>query len=140
MNLSEFESYLDIHGSRWERWPDHLRQDAQTFLQEHEEAKLLYAEAVQLDSILGVDQPIKAPPSLRRRILASTLGLSTNTNDWLGVFLTRLWRPAAAALVPLCLGFSVGFFDQEPINELEQEISTLSFTDFETLAGVYDEP
>ena len=140
MNSKDFEHHLDIYGSRWERWPEHLRVDAQVFLRDNEEAKRLYAQATELDEILPLTQPSIAPSYLRTRILANLATSAIKSSNWLDQFLTQLWRPAAVALVPLVLGFAVGFFDQESVDELEEEIVALSFTDFEVLAGVYDEP
>ena len=140
MNSKDFEHHLDIYGSRWERWPEHLRLDAQRFLKDNEEAKSLYAQVIELDEILPLTQPSDAPSYLRTRILANVARTAIHSGNWLDLFLTQLWRPAAVALVPLFLGFAVGFFDQESVDELEEEIVALSFTDFEMLAGVFDEP
>ena len=140
MNSKDFESHLDIYGSRWDRWPEHLRVDAQVFLRDNEEAKKLFAQATDLDEILPLTQPAKVPSYLRTRILANLARPAIKSGNWLDQFLAQLWRPAAVALVPLLLGFAVGFFDQESVDALEEEIVALSFTDFEMLAGVYDGP
>ena len=140
MNSKDFEHHLDIYGSRWERWPEHLRVDAQAFLRDNEEAKRLFAQVVELDEILQLTRTSNAPSYLRTRILANLANSTIKSSSWLDQFLTHIWRPAAVALVPLFLGFAVGFFDQESVDELEEEIVALSFTDFEMLAGVYDEP
>lgn len=140
MNSKDFEHHLDIYGSRWERWPEQLREDARAFLRDNEEANRLFSQAVELDEILLLTRTSNVPTYLRTRILADLANSTIKSSSWLDQFLTHIWRPAAVALVPLFLGFAVGFFDQESVDELEEEIVALSFTDFEMLAGVYDEP
>lgn len=140
MNIKDFEHHLDIYGSRWERWPEHLREDAQAFLRDNEDAKTVFAQVVELDESLLLTRTSGAPTYLRTRILANLANSAIKSSSWLDQFLTHIWRPAAVALVPLFLGFAVGFFDQESVDELEEEIVAISFTDFEMLVGVYDEP
>ena len=139
MDLNDFERLLDLHGSNWKMWPEQARRHAQLLVRDHEDAKILYSQATEIDASLRLEPPL-APKRLRRRILNQTINRLPSSESWIETFLTHLWRPVAVAFLPLCLGLAVGFFDQDPINDLEEEIVALTFTEFETLTGDFIEP
>ena len=102
-------------------------------------------QAEWLDDLLA--EPHAAPPALARRIVHA-LPLQSRWQgilDWLlppGDRQSRLWRPAAAAALPLALGFALGFGsgtqDEDPLYD---DVLVLAFSEhyFETNAGYGDE-
>ena len=97
-----------------------------------------------LDELLA--EPHAAPRALARRIVHALPSQSRWQRflDWLlpADRESRLWRPAAAALLPLALGFALGFGsgtqDQDPLYD---DVLVLAFSDdyFETNGGYGDE-
>ncbi len=92
-----------------------------------------------LDDLLA--EPHAAPPALTSRILE---GLPSQSRwqrffDWLAPAdrQSRLWRPAAAALLPLAFGFALGLgVGEQGEDSLHDDVLLLAFTDsyFETSA------
>ena len=92
-----------------------------------------------LDELLA--EPNAAPPALARRILD---GLPSQSRwqrffEWLAPAGRdgRLWRPAAAALLPLAFGFALGLgVGVQGEDSLYDDVLLLAFTDsyFETSA------
>ena len=93
--------------------------------------------ADRLDELLA--EPHAAPPALAKRILD---GLPSQSRwqrffDWLAPVDRdgRLWRPVAAALVPLAFGFALGLgVGEQDGGSLHDDVLLLAFTDsyFET--------
>ena len=135
MNFEDFESQLDTFGSQWSNWPDWIREEAQGLVRTHPEAQELYRQALQLHSLLTAEEMLKAPSHLRAKILQK-IALGSQKIGWLDNFLANPWRSVAVAFIPLCLGIAIGFFDQESVDTLEEEIVALTFTDLEAMAGV----
>ena len=97
-----------------------------------------------LDELLA--EPHAAPRALARRIVQALPSQSRRQRilDWLlpADRESRLWRPAAAALLPMALGFALGFGsgsqDEDPLYD---DVLVLAFSDdyFETNGGYGDE-
>lgn len=101
-------------------------------------------QAERLDELLV--EPHAAPPTLARRIVHALPSQSRwqRILDWLlpADRESRLWRPAAVALLPLALGFALGFGsgtqDEDPLYD---DVLVLAFSDdyFATNGGYVDE-
>ena len=139
MNFEEFEYHLDVHGVKWQNWPESIRSAAFTLAEKDQRAKNLYEAEMELDSMLASAR-LRAPVSLQRRILNQTIRSSQSNTGWLDTVLIHVWRPIAVALVPLVLGLGLGFFDQDPVDDLEEEFVVLTFTEMDMLAGVSRAP
>jgi hypothetical protein len=150
MALDSFSDHLDRLGADLDQWPDSARQAAESLLgdtsasvQSHQAASRLLEQARLLEQRFDALPSRPASPELRRRILTER-----RTDFWRTVsewFRAALWRPVAAAAMPLVLGFAIGLF-QQPIDiwldaeddeqVLADELSMMAFTDsFEGLPG-----
>ncbi len=151
MDLTTFSGHLDRLGADLKLWPDAAQQAARTLLgvssesselgkQQQEEAARLLDRARQLAQLFD-NLPLEpAAAGLRGRILAELPVDSWRAlSEW---FHAALWRPLAAAAMPLILGFAIGVFQQPPSGEvyaqnLADELSLLPFTD--SFEGMPDE-
>ena len=101
-------------------------------------------QAERLDDLLA--QPHAAPPALAKRIL-DDLPPQSRWRRFLDSALPSawqggLWRPAAAALAPLALGFALGLGSGIPDEDpLYDDVLMLAFSDsyFETNGDYSDE-
>jgi hypothetical protein len=116
MSLQRFTALVDAYGGDLGRWPESERKSACLLIEHNVHAQSLLAEASGLDN------------ELDKFVLPAFSGLETKLNNqalpshpplfmerlasWMipqpGHVLTQLWRPAAAACLPLVLGLYIG--------------------------------
>jgi hypothetical protein len=151
MGLDSFSDHLDRLGANLDQWPDSAQQAAQSLLRDssiprekRQEASRLLEQAQQLEQMFAGLPTSPASPELRRRILTTgKTDFWRTVSEW---FRAALWRPIAAAAMPLVLGFAIGLF-QQPIDiwldaedgeqGLANELSMMAFTD--NFEGLPDE-
>ena len=142
MALDRFSEHLDRLGADLDQWPDSARQAAERLLDDSSapeqllQANQLLEHARQLTDLFEALPATPASPELRRRILTGRRSdFWSAIGDWLRA---ALWRPLAAAAMPLVLGFAIGLF-QQPVSvwldaegdeqNLADELSLMAFTD-----------
>lgn len=148
MTLIEFERTLELFGSQPKAWPQDIRLACEALLRSSKDARQLLNEYSELDTLLS---DIKSPSfsGLEQRILNQELPSQQSWMDsfirWLvpDGFNLQLWRPAAAACLPLFFGIVVGNFysfgisEQDPALEYwDDELTLLSLND---LSSITDE-
>ena len=122
MTEHELREALDRLGSDLSRWPAKEAERARRCIEASPAAARMHAEAATVARWLD-DALVPAPlavPELRRTLLRRVAESSTRSARamaWLLAGLsewTLAWRPALVALVPLLLGFGIGFVIPEP--------------------------
>ncbi|MDE0055443.1 MAG: hypothetical protein OXP28_17495 [Gammaproteobacteria bacterium] len=128
MTNEEFRECLDRYGSDLERWPDGQRGVGRAFADTVPGRRELDA-ARAFDALLAETSSVPEPLGLRERILANVRseGRPMDLVSWL---FAPLWRPAALAVAPLALGFTVGFTYPET-DSLEEAVAVIAFTEIE---------
>lgn len=129
MTPEEFAGYLDRHGADLECWPANLRDaaraDALTAAGRAELEKTRAFETM-------LEECLPAPPALglKARILARLDTARPPLMAWW--FGGARWRPMAAAVAPLALGFVLGFTwptpDDSSEDAFEDAVSVLAFS------------
>ena len=132
MTNEEFRECLDRYGSDLERWPDGQRAVARAFAGTAAGRRELDA-ARAFDALLAEASSVPEALGLRERILANVRaqGRPIDLVFWL---FAPLWRPAALAVAPLALGFTVGFTYPET-DSLEEAVAVIAFTEIEEAVG-----
>ena len=136
MTPEDFEAMLDRLGARLDQWPESERDRAALLLRESDAARRSYEAARQLDNLLDEALPEIDPVGLRSRILAGIE--AAPPLPWFDWLTQALWRPAAFALIPLVLGFTLGVTTIEIDSDLEDSVTFLAFSDFDELAELGD--
>lgn len=144
MNIDAFTQILETYGAVEANWPEETRAACQHMAETSEEAQQLLLQFQLLEQSLDA---LEAPhfPGLETRILHQTLppqqlSLSDRLINWLlpdsGSPLS-LWRPTAAACLPLVFGVVVGNFtdlgtvqDSSEYQYWDDELIMLSFNDY----------
>ncbi len=152
MDLTDFSDHLDRLGADLRQWPDAAQQAARILLGESSEfsepgrleqqaAAELLDRARRFERLFDTLPSAPATAELRGRILGELpIDRWRTLSEW---FHAALWRPVAAAAMPLILGFAIGFFQQPPNGQIDEqnladELSSLAFTDsFEDLPDDY---
>lgn len=70
-NLGNFQEILDIYGADIQRWPDDVREKAETFLKKSEDAQSLYLQAMKIDHAINPKAKSSAPEGLLDKIINS---------------------------------------------------------------------
>lgn len=107
MNEHTFNDLLDRHGADLSQWPAEFSTDAQRLLEHSPGAQRSLAAAAALERIARELAAADPPAGLGSRILARAAqpDVWERMTDW---FRAALWRPVAAATLPLLMGFLVG--------------------------------
>ena len=71
-NLGTFREILDTYGADIQRWPHDVRDLAEDFLKNSEEAQALYMEALKLDKAINPASGSEPPAGLLDKILKKT--------------------------------------------------------------------
>jgi hypothetical protein len=143
MTIDEFESQLQLHGCTLDKWPHSIQTSASHLLKHSEAAKRLMAEYRHLE--LALDElGVPTMPDLERRILDAELpeqplSFLDRAINWLvprQQDSTQLWRPLAAACLPLFAGvlfgnyFSFGVENESTaLNSWEDEFIMLALSE-----------
>jgi hypothetical protein len=147
MNLEKFTQVIEAYGSRPSNWPDPVKKACMSFLNAHASAQNLLEQHQRLESMLD---EITAPsfPGLQSKVLSQQLpqqpvsALDSVINWLLPTNLgLQLWRPVAAACLPLVFGIMVGNYFSFGVNNesvalesWDDELVLLSFNDLSSAA------
>ena len=144
MTVQRFARLLASYGADARRWPDAERNAALALLARHAEAREMLQDAEPLEQWMqALDRTLPAFAGLEARLLQQTLpdrgrGLIDRLSAWLlpapDHVLRQLWRPVAAACLPLAIGLLVGFqFELVPevsATTVEEELYLISLSDY----------
>ncbi|PCH61830.1 MAG: hypothetical protein COC19_04025 [SAR86 cluster bacterium] len=151
MNIEQFIRLLHSYGSELDAWPASLRNQARSLLSHSDNAKLELDQCKKLNSLLDLHTPPEFP-GLEARLLNQTLPDRAKPSDQkpsLASFIdgclnwlmpdsgTLLWRPVAAACMPLVFGVLLGNYfsfgidlNNDAIDNWDDELYMLSFNDY----------
>lgn len=147
MELNRFTEIILAYGANQAHWPEDERAAAVSFLNSSRQAQALASEAAEFDLELNryeletvADQILKA--SILEQIQPTIV---ESLMDWLLPDFTllpqTLWRPTAAAFMPLVLGIAIGFlFTNDSDYELtnSEELQLLAITEESVDGWPYD--
>jgi hypothetical protein len=141
MTLDEFEMQLDRHGADVDAWPANEAAAARRLLATSSEATYVLADARAIAALLYDAFPATTPTTraVRERIIADVENDAMRPRGfaWLA-HLPRVVRPiaAAAALIPLSVGFVIGVGFQPGVNDdLVSDVSLLAFVAYEEVSN-----
>lgn len=130
MNLAKFEESLDRLGPNPDTWENKSdREQAQTLLQSSETARALLREAQIVDELLPKAFYVPIPQGLERRIMNAVVAAKPLQRTWQRMCTNWILKPALA-VVPLALGFLIGFSQAQHSTNIEDEITTVHFEDY----------
>ncbi len=130
MELTKFEESIDRLGPNLDTWENESdRQQAQALLQSSETARKLLREAQIVDELLPQALYVPTPQGLERRIMDVVVASKPLHRTWLRICTNWILKPALA-VVPLALGFFIGFSQAQHSTNIEDEITTVHFEDY----------
>lgn len=144
ITAQRFAQLLASYGADPDHWPNTERDAALDFLAQDVRARRMINEAMQLDQWLqsaGSQQPVFAgleAKLLRRALPPKAHSLTDRLLTWLlpspDLPLRQMWRPVAAACLPLVIGVLVGFqVELAPevyATSVEEELYLISLSDY----------
>ena len=130
MELTKFEESIDRLGPNVDTWENQSdRQQAQALLQSSESARELLREAQTVDELLPKALYVPTPQGLERRIMDVVVTTKPFARTWQRICTNWILKPALA-VVPLALGFLIGFSQTQHSTNIEDEITTVHFEDY----------
>ena len=130
MELSKFEELIDRHGPNLESWSDvHTHNQAQALLQSSESAQVLLQNAQEVERLVPRALDVPVPQGLERRIMNLIAITKPLQRTWRRLCTNWILKPALA-VVPLALGFLIGFSQADHSTIIEEEITTVNFEDY----------
>lgn len=142
LTAQRFAQLLASYGADSTRWPDVEKIAALAFAASNAEARDMLESAAQLDQWMQASA-LPAFAGLEARLLqqplpARTASVIERLGAWLlpspDHVLRQLWRPVAAACLPLTIGLLVGFqFELMPevsATTVEEELYLISLSDY----------
>ena len=129
MDIEIFEHRMNEFGSDINKWPDHsLRKAAETLIENSQQARDLLNQEKTIERLLTRAMFVPEPHGLSQRILNKIEPLELPR--WITFLLAYQWRPAVLALVPLILGFFMGFVSIDYTDEAEDQMIFTAFADY----------
>ena len=129
MDLTQFETLLDQHGSNLDVWPELDKRGAEELLAHSAEAQELLHAQKRVEILLEEATYVPIPVGLSNRIIHQVLSRSqANQTRWLQL-------PAKLTLIgvlPLMAGFALGLSDQESEPEIEELLTESTYFDFQS--------
>ncbi|MXW06579.1 MAG: hypothetical protein F4X56_06260 [Gammaproteobacteria bacterium] len=130
MKLSKFEELVDRHGSNLESWSDDSARDqALVLLQTSNAAQAVLRNAQSVDKLAPQALSVPIPQGLERRIMNAIANSKPLQRTWQRICTNWILKPALA-VVPLALGFLIGFSQSNQSTIIEDEITTVHFEDY----------
>lgn len=130
MELTKFEELIDRHGADLKSWSDEaLREQAYALLQSSEAAQALLRNAQAVEKLVPKAMFVPVPQGLERRIMSAIAGTKPIARTWQRICTNWILKPALA-VVPLALGFLIGFAQANHSTIIEDEITTVHFEDY----------
>ena len=129
MELTNLEELIDRQGPNLDSWGDErTREQAQALLQSSEAARTILRDAQTVNNLLPKALYVPFPNGLEQQILTAIAALKPLRRTWPRICANWILKPALA-VVPLALGFAIGFTQTEPSSIIEDEITTVHFED-----------
>ena len=130
MELTKFEELIDRQGTDLQSWTDEdLREQAYALLQSSKPAQELLRNAQAVEKWIPKAMFVPVPQGLERRILNAIAGTKPIARTWQRICTNWILKPALA-VVPLALGFLIGFSQANHSTIIEDEITTVHFEDY----------
>lgn len=130
MELTKFEELIDRLGPNIESWNDeNVRDQAQELLRSSTAAQMLLKNAQTVDNLVPKAMFVPLPQGLERRIMNVIAGTKPLAHTWQRICANWILKPALA-MVPLALGFLLGFSQANHSTIIEDEITTVHFEDY----------
>lgn len=130
MRLSTFEQTLDRLGPNVNNWEDSAaREQAQELLQSSETARVMLQNAQTVHDLVPKAMQVPFPQGLAQRILRTVSLSNNNPRTWQRICTNWILKPALA-VIPLALGFLIGFSQADRSTIIEDEITTVHFEDY----------
>lgn len=130
MELTKFEELIDRHGADLKCWTDEeLRDQAFALLQSSTAAQELLRNAQAVEKWVPKAMFVPVPHGLERRIMNAIAGTKPLARTWQLICKNWILKPALA-VVPLALGFLIGFAQANHSTIIEDEITTVHFEDY----------
>ncbi|MYF01855.1 MAG: hypothetical protein F4227_02425 [Gammaproteobacteria bacterium] len=130
MNLPQFEELVDRQGANLENWRDDgAREQALALLQTSAAAQAVLRNAQTVDKLAPKVLRVPVPQGLERRIMCAIANTKPFQRTWQRICTNWILKPALA-VVPLALGFLIGFSQSNQSTIIEDEITTVHFEDY----------
>lgn len=130
MELTKFEELIDRQGTNIESWNDErMREEAQELLQSSTAAQEVLRNAQTVNNLVPKAMFVPVPQGLERRIMNAIAGTKQLARSWRRICTNWILKPALA-VVPLTLGFLIGFSQANHSTIIEDEITTVHFEDY----------
>lgn len=130
MKLSQFEELVDLQGSNLESWSDDkARKQALALLHTSAAAQAVLRDAQTVDILAPKALIVPVPQGLERRIMNAITNTKPLQSTWQRICTNWILKPALA-VVPLALGFLIGFSQSNQSTIIEDEITTVHFEDY----------
>jgi len=130
MKLSQFEELVDRQGANLESWrDDSAREQALALLQTSVAAQAVLRNAQTVDNLAPKALRVPVPQGLERRIMNAIANSKPLQRTWQRICTNWILKPALA-VVPLALGFLIGFSQSNQSTIIEDEITTVHFEDY----------
>ena len=129
MKLSKFEELVDQQGANLDSWSDDDARDAFALLETSVAAQAVLRNAQTVDSLVPKALNVPNPQGLERRIMNAIANTRPLQRTWQRICKNWILKPALA-VVPLALGFLIGFSHSNQSTIIEDEITTVHFEDY----------
>lgn len=133
MNEHNFEELLDVHGSDLSAWPEDLRDEAKTLLMQSARALALLNAQIFVDKHLADAMIVPKTYGLEQKIMAKFAAHKRRFE--LSRWSAFVWKPAFAAACSLAFGFYLGAANQELPVDLAEDLTYVTFYDYEEWSG-----
>lgn len=138
ISIEQFNDQLDKHGADLDSWPNEMRTHARELLEHNDEARAALVEDESVSALLASIMRVPESNSLRAKILRGVLNRE-GEYGFLDSFVTSVWRMTTVAAVPLIIGLYVGAMQQENYSLLEDELTVMTFLDYDVALLVANE-
>ncbi|MCY4130574.1 MAG: hypothetical protein OXG15_15225 [Gammaproteobacteria bacterium] len=137
MNEQNFETLLDLHGSNLSAWPENLRAEANVLLAQSALARALLNAQIDVDKHLVDVMVVPQTYGLEQKVMSRFAAHKrrSETGFWRGL----IWNPALAAACSLAFGFYLGAANQELPVDLAEDLTYMTFYDYESWSGDVDD-
>lgn len=129
MKLSKFEELVDQQGTNLESWGDDEAREAFVLLKTSVAAQAVLRNAQTVDRLAPKALSVPNPQGLERRIMNAIANTRPLQRTWQRICKNWILKPALA-VIPLALGFLIGFSQSNQSTIIEDEITTVHFEDY----------
>lgn len=130
MELSKLEELIDRRGPDLDNWENQSDlEQALVLLQSSVAARAILRNAQTVNDLVPKALYVPFPKGLEQRIIRAIAVMKPLPRTWQQICSNWLLKPALA-LVPLALGFVIGFSQADHSTIIEDEITTVHFEDY----------